>query len=234
MYLTGNPLLKNSRHITFNLNYTWILSNKFNLNAYCNFFELLNRPITIYEAFNNGSALIRNYINSGNYIKDQVGISASLKTLNDNLQIYGGAEMFFFKSTGVYDKSYNPFKFYAQASYYLNSFYFQAFYQSASRSMFSDTPRIYKSRSNYGIAAGWGNSEWNVRMIAYNLFNRKWNSAELFTESPLYIEHRTNYGTTSHVRLNISATYTFGYGKKVQRGNEVGAQSGANSAIIKN
>lgn len=234
MYLTGNPLLKNSRHITFNLNYTWILSNKFNLNAYCNFFELLNRPITIYEPFNNGNALLRNYINSGNYIQDQLGVSASLKTLNDNLQIYGGAEMFFFKSTGVYDKSYNPFKFYAQASYYLNSFYFQAFYQSTSRSMFADTPRIYKSRPNYGIAAGWGNSEWNVRVIAYNLFNRKWDSAEIFTQSPLYTEHRTNYGTASHVRLNLSVTYTFGYGKKVQQGNEVGAQSGANSAIIKN
>lgn len=36
-----------------------------------------------------------------------------------------------------------------------------------------------------------------------------------------------------HSCINISATYTFGYGKKVQRGNEVGVQSGASSAILK-
>ncbi|ROS83902.1 hypothetical protein EEL34_13705 [Muribaculaceae bacterium Isolate-039 (Harlan)] len=55
----------------------------------------------------------------------------------------------------------------------------------------------------------------------------------LVTESPLYTEYRENIGTSSHFRINITATYTFGYGKKVQRGNEVGEQSGANSAIIK-
>ena len=44
---------------------------------------------------------------------------------------------------------------------------------------------------------------------------------------------KTIFGTNSHARLNLSVTYTFGYGKKVQRGNEVGEQSGASSAILK-
>lgn len=234
MYLTGNPLLKNSRHITVNLSYTWMPSNKLDLSAYCNFFELFNRQMTVYEPFGNGNALIRNYINNGDFLQGQIGITAFWKTLNNNLQLYGGGEMRFFRSTGIYNRSYNPFKFYAQASYYLNSFYFMTFYQTADRSMFSNNPRLYKSRPSYGVAAGWGNSNWNVRLTAFNPFNRKWESADLWISSPLYSEHRTNYGTTAHVRLALSATYSFGYGKKVQRGDEVGAKSGANSAIIKN
>ena len=234
MYVTGNPLLKNSRHITLNLSYTWIHSNRLSLSAYINSFEMLNRQLTVYEPFDGGHALLRNYINNGNYIQGQIGASANWKTLNDNLQFYGGAEMRFFRSTGVYDKTYSPFKFYVQAIYYLNSFYFQASYQTADRNMSFDSPRIYKSRPNYGIAAGWGNSAWNVRVSAFNFFNRKWDSADLWISSPLYTEHKVNYGTSAHAWIYLSATYTFGYGKKVQQGNEVGAQSGANSAIMKN
>ena len=233
MYITGNPLLKNSGHITLNLSYSWIHSNKFSLNAYTNFLEMLNRQLTIYEPFESGHALIRNYINNGNYIRGQFGVTANWKTLNDNLQFYGGAEMRLFRSTGVYDKTYTPFKFFAQATYYLKSFFFQASYQTAERNMFQNAPKIYKARPNYGISAGWGNSDWNVQVAAFNIFNRKWESADLWISSPLYTEHRINYGTTAHAWFYLSATYTFGYGKKVQHGNEVGAQSGANSAIIK-
>jgi len=70
-------------------------------------------------------------------------------------------------------------------------------------------------------------------VMAANVFNKGWSSAEIVTESPLYTEYRENIGTSSHPRINITATYTFGYGKKVQHGNEVGEQSGASSAIMK-
>jgi hypothetical protein len=99
--------------------------------------------------------------------------------------------------------------------------------------MFSNAPITYRSRDFYAVGAGWANADWNVRLTAYNVFNSHWDSADLYLETPLYKEHKTNFGTNSHARLNLSVTYTFGYGKKVQRGNEVGEQSGANSAILK-
>ena len=129
--------------------------------------------------------------------------------------------------------SYNPFQITAQVTYYLKPWFFQAYYQSPQKMMFSDSPTIYKSRDFYAIAAGWGNSKWNIQFTAYNIFNRHWNSADRYIQSPLYLEHRTVFGTNSHARLNLSVTYTIGYGKKVQRGNEVGEQSGASSAILK-
>lgn len=83
------------------------------------------------------------------------------------------------------------------------------------------------------MTAGWANSDWNVRLTAANFFNKGWDCATNITESPYYSETQTIIGTSVHPRLNITATYTFGYGKKVQRGNEVGEQSGASSAILK-
>ena len=72
-----------------------------------------------------------------------------------------------------------------------------------------------------------------MTVSATDLFNSKWDVSDHYIESPLYTEHRTGYGTSYHAQLNLSVTYTFGYGKKVQRGNEVGAQQGAGSGILK-
>ena len=178
-------------------------------------------------------AIIKNYRNSGNFLKGEIGSAANWKLLGGKLQLYASPKQSFFKSTGVYNKSYAPFTVTAQATYYLNSFYFEAYYQSPGKQMFSSTPQIYKDRNFHSLTVGWANSDWNVRLMAANFFNRGWRSADVITETPLYTEYRENIGTTLHPRINITATYTFGFGKKVQRGNEVGEQSGAASAIIK-
>ena len=233
MFVTGNPLLENSRHITLNLAYTWMPSNAFGLSAFNNFFEMIDRQIITYKPHFDGNALLRTYINDGNYIQNEIGLAANYKLFDGKLQLYVSPKQTFFKSTGVYNKSYNPFTVTAQATYYLNSFYFQAYYQSPGKQMFSSSPQIYKDRNFHSLTVGWANSDWNIRVMAANVFNKGWSSAEIVTESPLYTEYRENIGTSSHPRINITATYTFGYGKKVQHGNEVGEQSGASSAIMK-
>lgn len=233
LYITGNPLLENSRHITFNLAYTWMPSNAFGMSVFSNFMEYFDRQIIVYEPYNSGQVLIRNYRNSGNYIKEEIGLAANWKLLNGKLQIYASPKQSFYKSTGVYNKSYNPFTITAQATYYLNSLYFQAYYQSPDKQMFATSPQIHKNRNFHSLTVGWANADWNIRVMAANFFNKGWSSAEIVTESPLYTEYRENIGTSSHPRINLAVTYTFGYGKKVQRGNEVGEQSGASSAIMK-
>ena len=233
MYITGNPLLKNSRHVTLNISYTWMPTNAFGMSAFSNFWECFDRHFIVYEPYNGGQDLIRNYRNSGNYIREEVGLAANWKLLSGNLQLYASPKQTFYKSTGIYCKSYNRFNVTAQATYYLNSFYFQAYYQSPDKRMFISSPQIQKNRNFHSLTVGWANSDWNIRIMAANFFNKGWSSADVITESPLYTEYRENISTSSHARINLTVTYTFGYGKKVQRGNEVGEQSGANSAIMK-
>lgn len=233
MFVTGNPLLENSRNLMFNLGYTWMPNNTFGLNAFGNFNSFFNRQMLTYEPYNNGMTIIKNYRNSGNFLNGELGFAANWKLPGGKLQLYASPKQSFYKSTGIYNKSYNPLTITAQATYYLNSFYFQAYYQSPGKQMFTSSPQIYKDRNFHSLTVGWANSDWNVRVMAANFFNKGWNSADIVTESPLYTEYRENIGTSSHFRINITATYTFGYGTKVQRGNEVGEQSGANSAIMK-
>ena len=233
LYITGNPNLKNYSELTLTLGYTWFQSNKFNLTAYAKYHEMFDRAIRIYEPYDGGHSLLRKDINNGNFINGRIGVSASLKLLDNTLQFYLSPQMNFYRSTGVYDKNYNPFQVYVHGTYYLNNFYFQVFYMSPDKSMFDYAPATQKSRNYYGLIVGWGNSNWNLRLSAYNMFNKKWDRGDLWLSSPLYTEHKEYFGNSFHAKINLSVTYTFGYGKKLKPGDEVGAQSGANSAIIK-
>lgn len=233
MYITGNPQLGNARHITCNLSYNWMPSNRLGISAYGSFFELIDRALASYRQYDDGRALLRTYTNDGNYIQSKIGVSASVKFFGNTLELYVNPEGYFNRSTGIFDKSYNSLRIYAQATCYLDQFYITACYQSPDKLMFSDCSWTYKSRDYYALQAGWGNTDWNIRLLAYNFFNRHWDISDQYTESPFYNEHKVYYDTTYHARLSLSVSYTFGYGKKVRRGNEVGEQSGASSAIMK-
>lgn len=96
-----------------------------------------------------------------------------------------------------------------------------------------NTNTIYHKSNYYSLTAGWSDLDWNIRLSVYNFLNKGWENSTSEFKTTLYSEASTNYGNNYHPRINISVTYTFGYGKKVQRGNEVGEQSGAASAILK-
>lgn len=233
MYITGNPLLENCRHTTINLAYTWMPSNAFGMSAYGRVFGMYDRQLLTYSPYDNGKALLRSYINDGDYLNGEIGLAANWKLFNGKLQLYANPSQSFYKSTGIFNENCNSFRVTAQASYYLDSFYFQAYYESHHKSMFTASPRINKGRNFHSVTVGWANANWNLRVMAVNFFNKGWDGATNTTVSPYYSERQTIIGTSSHHRINFTATYTFGYGKKVQRGNEVGEQSGAASAILK-
>ncbi len=233
MYISGNPLLENSRHTTVYLNYTWLLSNAFSMNAYGKFFGIYDRMLLTYAPYQDGKTLLRTYINDGDYLNGEIGIAANCKLFNGKLQLYANPKQAFYKSTGMYSRTYHPFQITAQATLYLGSFYFRGYYDSPQKSMFTASPRINHGTNFHSVTAGWANSNWNLRIMAANFFNKGWESAVNETVSPYYSEHQTLIGTTCHPRINLTATYTFGYGKHIKRGNEVGEQSGASSAILK-
>lgn len=237
MYITGNPLLKNSRHITLNLYHTWIPSKRFSINVSNNFFENFNRQTTIYNHYNNGAAIIRSYINNGNYLNDNVVVNAKWSGFNNKLQLSLTPQWNFYKSTGLYSRTLSDFTTAAQIVAYIGNVSISGYYRSQSNSLgldrFEAYSAQYHNRNYHSVWVTWAISEWKIRFDAINFFNRGWTTSSQHIDAPLYKADVVNIGTSSHARIKISATYTFGYGKKVNRGNEVGEQSGASSAILK-
>ncbi|MGN0206348.1 MAG: hypothetical protein ACI4BC_03820, partial [Muribaculaceae bacterium] len=115
LYISGNPDLKNSRHTTVNLDYTWLPTNAFGMSVYGRFFGLYNRQFQTYEHYNGGEALIRTWSNDGDYLSGEIGLAFNLKLLGGSLQFYANPELSLNKTTGCSPLIYNPFNLYLQA-----------------------------------------------------------------------------------------------------------------------
>lgn len=233
LYYTGNPNLGLSRQITLNLSYNWMPSNKFSASAFAQYFGEYNLYVPVYKPYNNGTAILRGFETDGDYNRTQIGLSFNYKLLNGNLQLAASPSVSFYRMTGLFDITRTPFTCNASATYYLGNFYFQASYQTRNLTVQGNRGVVYKDRDFYQILAGWSRSNWNIRVSAMNLFRNDWLCATNTLSTPLYSETRFVDGNSFHRRLNLSITYTFGYGKKITRNNEVGEQSGASSAIMK-
>ena len=92
---------------------------------------------------------------------------------------------------------------------------------------------ISKSPSKYQIELGWGKNGWNISASAFNFAHTSWEDLRETLTSEYYSFDRTTFGTQHHARYTISVSYTIGYGKKVQRKNEISGSGTADSAILK-
>lgn len=232
LYLTGNPSLANYKELNTNIAYNFFLNNKFNLAAFAGYQESFNRVATVFIPYDE-SAIIRSFINDGNYLYRYFGVSANLKLFNNNLQLYANLTQKFYKTTGIYNTALNPVRIQIQATYYWKSFYALASWSNKNSLLTENSNIIIHGRPNYLVEAGWGNGTWVISLTAKNIFNSSWNSETWAQHTPLYNERKTVYNPSAHASIKLSVTYTIGYGKKTRRGNEISAPDPAPSAIIK-
>ncbi len=233
MYKTGNPDLKLSRQMTFNVQYNWVANNTFSMSAYGQYYGEKNLYVPIFLPFNNGSAILKTYSSDQDYRRAKLGVSFSVKFFDGNLQLSAQPSITVFRYSGYYNMKKNPVAVNASATYYVGRFFMQAAYQTADRTIQGNLGAWYTTRDFYQLQAGWGNSNWNVRLSAINIFRGDYLAATQSVSAPLYSEKMQQCGTYYHRRVNLSVTYTFGYGKTLQHGNEVGEQTGGSSAILK-
>lgn len=232
MYYTGNPNLKNFRIVTATLSYTHIFSNSLSMTAYGKYFGAYDRIARVYDQYDGGSALLRRYVNNGDYQSEMIGATANIQLFDNNLQCYFSAEQRWYRTSGLSSVSYRPFQFSTELNYYFGNFWVGASVQTAERELLFSAFRA-TGRNFHAVMAGWSNGTWNLRLRANNFFNRGWVSNTMEFSSENYSERRTTYGTFAHARIQLSTTYTIDYGKKIKRTGEIGEQSGASSAILK-
>ncbi len=233
MYLTANPNLKNWRNLKSNLSYNLFYNNSFSLAAFVGYEQDFNRVATIYRPYKDGAALIRDYINNGSYRHYYLGVAADYKLFNNSLQLYANLTQNAYEITGDYADSDYPFRVQLQGVYYWKSFNILASWGNPQQTLTENSNYIIRGRNFHMLSIGWGNGTWALNLAAKNIFNKGWRNETWVKNTPLYSEYKQIYSPSSHASINLSVTYTIGYGKKVQQGNEVRGQGSAPSAIIR-
>lgn len=233
LYITGNPELRKSPNLWADFNYNWLCSDKFWVSIFGAYEGAFNNFVISYEPYNDGQAVIRRTLNDGRFHKENIGLKLRINLFDGNLTLQMRPQMKFYSISGLNNRNYTSPDVNADIFYYLGNFYFQASYQSKDNYLDSYTNSITRTRDHFSMMAGWSNSSWNVRLAAVNIFNKGRMAYENECQSQYYSSKMIAYGPTYCPHINLSVSYTIGYGKKITRDNEVGERAGAGSAIIK-
>ena len=230
---TGNPYLYPETSYDWGGSYVFIPNNKFRVSAYYNGWTVIDRYAYNYEPTENG--ILRIIIQpAGKFARLQFGLWAYASLFDGILQISATLQDILLHNGSPYNWTKNSLNLELDIYYYLKDFYFGAWYRSpyagTSNSM---SGQWKKEKSMYFIQAGWANSDWNLRILFRNFFNKNKKSDEVSLTSQWYDSYQQFYSPSQQFWFKISDTYTFGFGKRIQRGNEAQKQTGVSSGILK-
>ncbi len=232
LFRTGSPLLKNSRFSEVSASYTFLPNNHFSLTAFANYMGNCKRVVTTYSQYDGGNALIQSYINSGTFTNVKAGFNATLRLLHNSLVFQISPAFNHYHSSGYFNGSWNPFTCDVYGQYYFGNFNATAYYSTRARTMNGQTLAKTTNRSYYTLSIGWTKDAWNLSVNASNIFTSRYDGIWSDITTTLYSNRSTSFNGNYRISVMLSATYTFGYGKKIQRGDEVSRQSDAGSAIM--
>lgn len=233
LYQTGNPLLNSFANVTANLSYTFRAGNNLSLQAFSRYLGWLDRVTGTYTLYDNGNAVLYKPENSGDFTRVTSGINITCNLLSNALTLQASPTFTHSSSTGFHHIHKNHFSYMLDAQYYVGNFNFSASYQSRDYTMGPVTGDISKTASYYGFSLGWANGAWSLSLSAYNLFRTSYKAQWDSMKTDVYDTYSVINNPSYRCSLRLGATYTFGYGKKVRRGGEVGATYGASSAALK-
>lgn len=233
MWYQGTPSLSDYSYHSAGLTYTWLPDNRWQVSADGYIYMLGNRCVTIYSPHGPNGTMLRKYVNDGDYISGMSGISVTGKFLGSRLVARLRPQYWIRKTTGVYARTKNEFTCTAQLTWYFGKFYLWGWYMTPSHYQEEQSGVVERTPDKYQVQLGWGDKGWNVRLAAYNFLRTSWNSTHQTLSSRAYSFDRREFSTAQHWRLSLAVSYTFGYGRKVDRSDEVSGAGTAGSAILK-
>lgn len=230
---TGNPALVPDKSYDLGLFYSWYPNNNYSFSAFATSWIMGDRYVYDYEATPTG--ILRTIKQPlGRFMKTEYGISATLRFLNRNLVFTGEISHHLNHNGTPYNINHSYIDWYARVRYYLNDWNFSLTYISDQGKPDGAINGIWvKTKNDWYLTIGWANTNWNVKANILNMTRWNWRSDRRTMHSKYYDTVEQVYNGSSHALIQLTATYTFGFGKKVNCDNEPSVSGSAASAILK-
>ncbi|MFG6386231.1 MAG: outer membrane beta-barrel family protein [Muribaculaceae bacterium] len=233
LYITGNPDLKCSKHISTNISYTLLPGNNWQLSAYATMFRIINRQAPVYTPASTGCVMIKKYMNDGDYNHGQVGARLAGKFMGGRLAASVAPRLLLYRTTGANSTSHYPLSMSANVDYYAGDFFFNLFLSTPNSYVDGETCYLRKIPCEYSLSAGWSAKGWNIQLSAINIFRSSWRMSDDILQTKWFDSKITQSGSDFHRRISVSVSYTLNYGRKVNSSNELMDNGGGSSSILK-
>lgn len=230
--LAANPGLKNSSTWTSGIVPMWMPTNWLRVRPSLNYTRHENEFITVYKAANDAiGGIVKTYANSQPSESLQIYTSLTADLLNNKLSIDFDPCWTFYKARGVYANTLNWFRMRCGAAYNLNNFRVFVTYGGSEKYLTNGGMNINYRGDSFDMGAGYGNGDLYIDLRVNNLFNthnKLWHK----TDAKTYSNIKNVFSTGRHIYINV--TYTFGYGKKVDKNIDVTSPTQAKQGTLGN
>lgn len=232
LWLQGNPDLRNTIFITASASYTYVPTNRLNLSATAEYNGFLNKTAHEYFSLPGYDGLIRTVTNSGDFHNFSGYISATLKLFNNSLSLHASGQVERIVVSGIDAQSMNHIMANIQANYYCKNFSFILYYKTPKKSLapFGYGVR-YNNKSTYGFLMNYSVGDFKAGLQFRNWFDKYKYYSDF--DSERYSAHGWQWSSDLARSVQLTLSYTFAYGKRVKRNNEIQTSTDTNSAILK-
>lgn len=230
---TGNPNLFPAKCCDFDFSYTWIPNNNYSLSAYAWGLIVNDRYAYVYDADGNG--VIRTIKQPmGTYSQGRYGIKGTARFFDRSLVLTGNLSQLFNHDGKPFYVNHFHVYYTLQMAYYLKNWNFCMAYISPIGTWGGVMNGIWlRDKDDYYLQVGWSKSNLNISALVLDIGRWNWRSTRREMNSEFYSTDETLINGNSHALVKITATYTFGFGKKVGRDNEPQISGSAASGILK-
>lgn len=223
MYTVGNPLTTPFPRYELALNYFWRITNNFQIFPMFNWNHAFNAFHTVYTPMEDKTAMLTTYENGGHTDDVSLRINFSLELFNRKLHITATPEYRIQSPSYADYPTLHPVEIYSTINGYFGNFYVSAnFYSGLSRRYQTQNMDVMVDRPHqYWLSAGWGNGKVRAELYFSTTFKKNCDNHLSIIESPHYSSRTVQFSSYDRALLSVKLSYTFGYGKKINHGDEV-------------
>lgn len=230
LWIEGNPNLKNIYGPMAKASYTFIPTNNFSMMASVGYTKHNNIFVYVYDVKPGYNGVVRTFSDDNNEQEISGMLSASLRLLNNSLSLsaYGKINREIY--TGIHPMNETILYGMAYASYFVRNFSFTLYYATREKRIFNTEGLIRRRPQTYGLNATYSVGEFKANLSFTNWFGD--GHGRNIYNSAHYCSDQSYYAPGFARGLSLSLTYTFPYGKKVNRNDEVRNNANKKSAIL--
>ena len=229
LWTEGNPFLKPQESFNFYISPTYIPFDWFSMGGFVGIFKTYHPQGYSYEsAPEQMEGLIVKTVSfpSSERYNAEVNFNLSLFKRKLNISARPSFTHWFARSDGR--KRVNDFRYHVSADYTLGNCRASLAYHSPSKGLFANG-NSFRNKDNLDFTFTWGTGNLYLSIQCLNILRNKTYSISN-TDSDAYSEHNVQY--TTGRTLRISASYTFGYGKKVDSNISIMEGTSIDSSIL--
>lgn len=175
--------------------------------------------------------MVEDVVNNGNSSDTDLTLTLAGDYFDKKLSVRLMGSATYFAQRGAVNRNKWSATCSAQATYYLGDFRISAYFTPPTKyySRWMDT----KMPIFYFVSGAWSWNDLFVELRFSNPFRKSHVAYWRDINSPLFTSHSVALSPSHHQSVKLTISYSFGYGKKVNRQDEVRTLNGAPSIILK-